>query len=185
MPAIRGCGMYIRLWGVVLTGLLMTGSGCCSPSVCSSGSCGPGAKDPPRVCEAPRWYWSNGKYWGCVDDYFTRRAATACAYKTVDQHIPRNCPHRDDFYDGYVCAHVDRAFGGCAQVPAVPPQKYWKANNRSAAGYARAEQWFAGYQAGLDQFNNIGRDSHLYVPSSVGLYPPQQCGPCSNVGYHQ
>jgi hypothetical protein len=72
-----------------------------------------------------------------------------------------------DFREGYTQAYVDIAEGGAGVVPAVPPERYWKSKNRSAEGYARAEDWFAGYRTGVEMAEAEGLSQFNAIPTSA------------------
>jgi len=120
-----------------------------------------------RVCKAPRAYWSHGRYIHWYDSWVTQRSAEQCAEKTL-KNDPEVCENPStDFCCGYEQAFIDLANGGNGVTPPVPPQKYWKANNRSARGYQKAEQWFEGYRAGVCAAQAMGRQEYLFIPASA------------------
>jgi hypothetical protein len=75
-----------------------------------------------------------------------------------------------DFREGYTQAYVDLAEGGNGEVPAVPPERYWKSKYRSAEGYSRAEDWFAGYRAGVEMAQAEGISQFNTIPTSAAHY---------------
>lgn len=155
--------------------------GCASQSGWSTGSwCEQGCNvltGDCRACQAPRWYWSRGRYIHWYDSWVTERTAEACAKKTF-RNDPAATAATGDFYCGYQQAFIDLANGGSGVTPAVPPEKYWKANNRSARGYEKAEQWFEGYRAGVCAARGTGRQEFLFVPTSA------EAAQAENAVYH-
>jgi hypothetical protein len=77
------------------------------------------------------------------------------------------------FREGFVQAHIDLADGGNGVPPAVPPERYWNRRNRSANGYAKAGEWFEGYQAGvaMAQMAGIGSYNDVATSGSSGAIP--------------
>lgn len=71
------------------------------------------------------------------------------------------------FREGFTQAYVDMAEGGNGTVPPIPPERYWKSKFRSAPGYARAEEWFAGYRTGAGMAEAEGLSQFNTVPTSA------------------
>lgn len=185
----EGMQMDLRVVACLLLPLALI-YGCASQSCWTAGSwsdqtcdqtCEPGCEAQGggcRVCQAPRWYWSHGRYIHWYDSWVTRRAAEKCAEKSF-HNDPAVCSSASgDFYCGYRQAFIDLANGGSGVTPAVPPQKYWKAHNRSDRGYKKAEQWFEGYRAGVCAARGMGRQEFLYVPASA------EAAQAENAVYH-
>lgn len=97
------------------------------------------------------------KYNQCVDDIVVWETgkncgihALACFRRESGQKISTH------FAAGFVRAYIDLAEGRGPLPPSVPPSHYWTAYYRSCAGRPCVEQWYAGYQVGLDRGLNSG-----------------------------
>lgn len=91
-------------------------------------------------------------YKQCCDDCVTHQTALHCAWRDLDEYdyqspYPASC----HFAAGFERAYVDLAENRAPQPPSVPPSKYWSAYYRSCAGRPHVEDWYAGYQAGLER----------------------------------
>lgn len=150
--------------------LVIAAAGC---HTCGSESaCAPDAGDCRDQCKGLSgsvcggchgWccFGRHAKYSRCWDGLLTRREARSLAQKDLrkldnDQHL--SC----DFRLGYEQAYVDVALGACGEIPPLPPANYWNVCARTPEGHARAQQWFAGYAAGVppakavyDPFNRV------------------------------
>ena len=93
-----------------------------------------------------------GHYKQRCDDCVTRQTALHCAWRDLDE-FDYLSPHAvsGDFAAGFERAYIDLAENRAPQPPSVPPSKYWSAYYRSCAGRPHVEEWYAGYQAGLEQ----------------------------------
>lgn len=78
---------------------------------------------------------------------------------------------RDGFIDGFT-DYLDR--GGSAAPPAVPPKKYQRNKYLNAEGHALIQDWFLGYQYGIDVAIATGQRKFLTVPV---LLPDDAEGP--------
>ena len=103
---------------------------------------------PRRLRDAcrPDRYVAVGGFSPMIDKYVTRKAAIRCANRALKEMRCRELS--TDFCNGFRCAYVDVACGGNGAVPPVPPQCYWQASRRHSEGHMKADQWFAGYEAG-------------------------------------
>lgn len=136
------------------------GSSCGLFSCCGlSCLCGRGCSD----C-VPMWTPYFGHYkWRC-DDCVTRMTALRCAWHDLDE-LEYQSPGAlsGHFSAGFEQAYVDLAENRAPKPPSYPPSKYWTAYYRSCAGRPCVEEWYAGYQTGLEhglqrgvsQFNRI------------------------------
>ena len=104
---------------------------------------------PPWV---PAW-----KYNSHVDDLVVYETAKCCGKRAFGSYR-HQCPqaYSKDFAAGFVQAYIDLAEGRGPLPPTVPPSRYWTAYYRSCAGRPRVEDWYAGYQAGLEQGRQSG-----------------------------
>lgn len=85
-----------------------------------------------------------------VDEYVTKKTAVGCANDDLKE-LGKSCGKTSkDFETGFRQAYVDLSLGRPARAPAVPPREYWTAYYRSCAGAPAVDDWFAGYQAGLE-----------------------------------
>jgi hypothetical protein len=130
-----------------------TGWSCCS----GGGTCGPNL------------------YLGCVDNWRVRRHARACADRAWHRgHAPGgrgSCHYRE----GFTQAFVDLAEGGDGTPPGVPPERYWWCLYRSSCGQRFAEEWFAGYDAGVGTARSLAfcpNPTILLGPSAGGAGSP-------------
>ena len=69
-----------------------------------------------------------------------------------------------DFREGFYCGYCDVCRGSCGIVPQVPPKQYWTARYRTAAGHARAQDWFQGFSVGSTQALDEGQGTYNSVP---------------------
>lgn len=119
----------------LLAGLLILAlAGCCGGSC---GSCG------PWICIESCCFCRR------LDEWHAGIAARRCALESLAAQGSCSC----DYSRGFVQAYVDLAHGATGQVPPVPPQRYWSVCFRTCPGHDRADQWFAGYQAGVASAN--------------------------------
>lgn len=165
-------------------GLLLTvsQSGCltapCAPTAplaCEGGCDSACATNGCGACQPPRCggYYH---YKAFCDDQITRHTARHCAGQALKQFDGpyAKCSH---FRDGFSQAFEDLATGSRPIVPAVPPRRYWHAYYRSSEGRPAVDEWFAGYQAGIEaapqsgvtDFNRIVL-SPMASQGTVGLY---------------
>jgi len=172
--------MPVRSDFIWLLGMILVISGC---STCQSCRTTGHASVPDNACGAashckpPMWYWSNGRYISILDDYLTQESARKCALKSLNQSSRRNCGASYDFRQGYIQAFIDLAHGSRGVVPAVPPPKYWKTNNRSIHGHSKAQQWFSGYRAGLSEADCRQVPEQTIIPTSRVDYLGRPGGP--------
>jgi hypothetical protein len=92
------------------------------------------------------------KYVQCVDDLVVWETGKNCGIHALARYR-RQCGTKlsHDFAAGFVQAYIDLAESRGPLPPSVPPSRYWSAYYRSCAGRPRVEEWYAGYQVGLDQ----------------------------------
>lgn len=151
-----------------LSGCRLTCKDCGNSSVaCSTGSC-------QNSCD-PHCYFSFGKYYDRADHCHTVKSARLCAVRDL---YP-NCsggrkPFTNDYQAGFIQAYEDVLTGGTGKTPAVPPEKYWRAHYRTAAGHCRANDWFEGYEHGSARVRSKGSTRWTQIPSpNVCRQPPQ------------
>lgn len=110
-----------------------------------------------------------------LDDHLTKKAAVHCSERAYLNYIDQYCKGNPsfDFREGWRQAYIDLAFGADGATPAIPPEKYWKANNRTCPGHERVKDWFAGYEAGVCNARAQGRTDYITIQSSV-------CRPAAN-----
>lgn len=97
------------------------------------------------------------KYEPWWDDFVTQHTAERCAFRalcTYQKESGRPVSHH--FKMGFICAYEDLALNRKPLPPIVPPPKYWNAFYRSCAGRKYVDDWYAGYDAGLDSGSNSG-----------------------------
>ncbi len=140
-----------------VVGLCALATGCamspCVPMRGAGGSCG-ARGFCHRGCDdcVPPWMPYLGHYKQRCDDCVTRQTALHCAGRDLHEYGSQSpCPVSTDFAAGFEQAYVDLAENRAPQPPSVPPSKYWSAYYRSCAGREKVEDWYAGYQAGLDR----------------------------------
>lgn len=139
--------MNCRFSVVALIGLSLALSGCAlGRGNCNDGSCGAGRCSnciPPWVPMC--------KYCPHIDDLVVCETAKNCGICALARYR-KNCGTRlsADFAAGFVQAYIDLAEGRGPLPPNLPPSRYWQAYYRSCAGEPKIEQWYAGYNAGLE-----------------------------------
>jgi hypothetical protein len=147
------------------------GAGLCSLWGCSSvpwGAC--------RECQPPKV--PTVSYKGFCDNWVTKSTAKRCANKDLSRCD--ETPSKD-FREGFEQAYIDLAMGRPAIPPPVPPAKYWNAYYRSPAGCWEVEQWYAGYEAGLDWGPERGMTDAVRVGTA---WQPCQGGDYGTDLYH-
>lgn len=137
-------GLSAGVWAVL-------SSGCVAPFDCAD-------------CSPPRSWCCT--YHACTDHLLTKLTAAECARKDLKE-LERTCgKHSRHFAAGFREAYRDLALGRLAQIPPVPPSKYWTAYYRSERGQADVDDWFAGYAAGLEWGQTSGVSRFHRVASS-------------------
>lgn len=126
-------------------GISLTVSGC---TLGRSGNCGPGLFCSDCI---PPWT-PVPCYCQCVDDVVVWETGKNCGIHALARY-KHQCRQKltADFSAGFVQAYIDLAEGRGPLPPSVPPSRYWQAYYRSCAGRPRVEEWYAGYQVGLEQ----------------------------------
>ena len=116
------------------------------------GSCGSLLGGPRRGCEDcvphPTLAFCYVPWW---DNLVTRHTAHECADRALRAYR-RQCgrPASPHFKRGFVRAYEDMAMNRRPSPPVIPPPKYWNAYYRSSAGQPFVEDWFDGYETGLE-----------------------------------
>jgi len=161
--------------------------GCAScPTSFGGGVCGPvGLGHHRGHCQqgcascTPPWMPYLGHYKQRFDDCVTRQTALHCAWRDLDQcGYHKSCGCAGDFAAGFERAYIDLAENRAPQPPSVPPSKYWSAYYRSCAGRQHVEDWYAGYQAGLEQ----GRQGGVSQFNRIDVW---SCGSSMNSGGYE
>ncbi|MCA9115719.1 MAG: hypothetical protein KDA79_11590 [Planctomycetaceae bacterium] len=126
------------------------GAACCAPGA-SCARC-----KPPAYCSP--WYID------CVDDFLFRKKASRCANTAMKRYEEQSGQELSSaFRAGVRQAYIDLADGSWGLMPAVPPEEYWKAEHRRPAGQHEAQQWFAGYDSGVQWARQDGIDQYRKV----------------------
>ncbi|MDA1017887.1 MAG: hypothetical protein O3A00_25945, partial [Planctomycetota bacterium] len=129
----------------------------------------------------PKPYVGLGSYWTPRDDFTVERLAHKCfdhAWEDYLAHCSR--PPSKHFRNGFEDAFDEIADGGDGVIPPIPPKKYWNTYYRSPEGKFYAQQWFNGYQVGVDMARAAGLDNMRQIATSI----PQPCG-CGGRGCQQ
>lgn len=187
--------MTRMLWGLLLASLASAGccstcglcnhgcgNGCCDGSAGCDGSYRPpgpwflrcGCSDCSAGCDGS--YRPPGPWFlrccgpNCYDpgcDSCNTRSHARLDAELALRNYGKQCgkSHSCHFREGFEQAYVDIAEGGNGTTPAVPPQRYWSRKYRTAAGHARAEEWFEGYRAGVAMAE--GNSQYNRIPLSV------------------
>jgi hypothetical protein len=164
------------IW-ILVTGLCLTVSGCAMNSChtagapCGGSDCGPDCgADGCSTCSrggrglmgrrcsdcTPPWV-PTFKYIQCIDDLVVCETGKNCGLKALARYRRQcRCRLTTDFSAGFVQAYIDLAEGRGPLPPNLPPSRYWTAYYRSCAGQPKVEQWYAGYNAGLEDGLNGG-----------------------------
>jgi hypothetical protein len=117
-------------------------------------------------CVPPRSFGCS--YHPCCDKLLTKFTADQCARKDL-KAWEKDCGKQSrHFAAGFHEAYRDLALGRLAQLPPVPPSRYWTAYYRSCAGQKDVQDWFAGYEAGLEWGWNSGVSRFNRVASTLG-----------------
>lgn len=169
---------------IVFLFLVIAAAGChtcgpdaaCAPDAGGCEHCRGGAGMGCDRCLGGCCFGRHAKYCRCWDGLLTRREARWRAQKDLrklDHHQPISC----DFRLGYEQAYVDVALGACGEVPPLPPANYWKASARTPEGHAKAQQWFAGYAAGVEPAKAIYEPFNRVATSEGAGYGWNGCPP--------
>jgi hypothetical protein len=135
-----GCAMFP---GIPIGGLGWRPAGFCGTRGVSQQGC--------ADC-VPPWMPYLGHYKQRCDDCVTRQTALRCAWRALNEYGGQGpWPISSDFAAGFERAYIDLAENRAPRPPSVPPSKYWSAYYRSCAGRPHVEDWYAGYQAGLER----------------------------------
>ncbi len=116
------------------------------------------------------------------DKMVTKGTAKQCAARDLKQFYGKSCQPSKHFADGFQEAYVDLALGKIAAVPAVPPSKYWTAYYRSCEGVPAVQDWFAGYEAGLQTGADRGVSRFNRVANSWSAPTGPACATCGPGG---
>ena len=151
-----------RMMLLAAVGACVLATGCamspCGPGG-GGGACGPagycGVKGfCQRGCDncVPPWMPYLGHYKPFYDDCVTRQTALHCAWLDLNEYDNQS-PYAvsSHFAAGFERAYIDLAENRAPRPPSIPPSKYWSAYYRSCAGRPHVEDWYAGYQAGLER----------------------------------
>lgn len=96
-------------------------------------------------------------YFPCWDDKITMHTAHLCAFRDFGTYRSEcGCFLSHHFKMGFITAYEDLAMNRKPRPRIVPPPKYWNAFYRSCAGQPDVDDWFAGYDAGLEAGANSG-----------------------------
>ncbi|MDB5344837.1 MAG: hypothetical protein JWP89_3214 [Schlesneria sp.] len=137
--------MKCRSAVMLAIGISLAASGC---TLGRGGNCNSGLFCSDCI---PPWV-PTPKYIQCVDDVVVWETGKNCGIHALARYR-HQCGQKltADFSAGFVQAYIDLAEGRGPLPPSVPPSCYWQAYYRSCAGKPRIEEWYAGYQVGLDQ----------------------------------
>lgn len=116
------------------------------------------------------------------DYHVTEHTAHLCAFRSLRQY-KKECGHPINYHfrSGFIAAYEDLALNRQPSPPAYPPPLYWNAYYRSCAGEPCIDEWYAGYEAGLDigQNSGVSKFNEAYItqcadsiPSGAGGYRP-------------
>ena len=138
--------------------MMMAFGFCLAAAGCAMNPCGPAFQNGGRPMLArrcsdcvPPWV-PTFKYESVIDNFVVWSTGKKCGHRALLRYR-RQTPGRitTDFAAGFVQAYVDLAEGRGPLPPSVPPSRYWSAYYRSCAGQPRVEQWYAGYNIGLEE----------------------------------
>lgn len=116
--------------------------------------CGPGSRQcDDCIPHRPYTY----KYLPAWDYTITQHTAHVCAFRGLKSYRMQcggGVSHH--FKMGFISAYEDLALNRKPIPPIVPPPRYWNAFYRSCAGQQGVDDWFAGYDAGLEMGSQSG-----------------------------
>ena len=136
---------------IVAFGFCLIASGCTTVPV--GGGYRNGGPILARRCSdcTPPWVPAL-KYMPFVDNLVVWETGKNCGIHALARYRRQTRSRlSSDFTAGFVQAYIDLAEGRGPLPPSVPPSRYWSAYYRSCAGQPRVEEWFAGYQIGLEE----------------------------------
>ena len=97
------------------------------------------------------WY---DPWWDAEVTKFTGHQCALHAWRDWQKQCPGGASCH--FKRGFFQAYEDLAMNRRPSPPVIPPSKYWNAYYRSCAGQPDVEDWFDGYDAGLEWGNGSG-----------------------------
>ena len=158
----------------------------CDTGGCADGSCGANGPCGAEGCDnggcdscgCHRAICGPNMYCDFIDrirvqESAKHRASKAlrCTYGT----FPKVSCH---YAHGFEQAYIDLAEGGDGTLPAIAPQRYWHCTYRGPAGHACANEWFAGYEAGVASARASNDCLNPTVPTSptawLSVTPPER-----------
>lgn len=71
------------------------------------------------------------------------------------------------FQDGFLEGYHDILDGGDGCLPVVPPKRYWGWRYQSAGGQSAVNDWFSGYQAGVEAAKEDGLAKLSCIPTAA------------------
>lgn len=139
---VRRSAQHLFVAGALTMGSLLPG---CQwpvwPSASTPTSC--------RRCELPCMWHCDG-FSRCIDDKLAKCAAAWDAHAAL-RSVPDCWSSKPDYRDGFIDAFQDVAIGHPGDLPAIPPEKYWKGCFRTGPQAQLAQDWFAGYCDGAER----------------------------------
>lgn len=105
----------------------------------------------------------------------TQHTAHKCAFRDLKTYR-QQCggPISHHFKMGFIQAYEDLAMNRRPSPPVIPSDKYWNAYYRSCAGQPDVDEWFAGYDAGLEMGYDSGVSRFHEIYLNRGCEDPVQ-----------
>jgi hypothetical protein len=116
----------------------------------------------------PKKFFTGLEYVQCFDNLGQSANAKSCAHKAmkcIEEKTKTDLS--SDFKSGFRKAYQDIAMGRKGTTPAVPPEKYWYAYYRGVKGKERAQEWFSGYEKGVEMAKFSGIFDSRQIHSSL------------------
>jgi hypothetical protein len=117
-------------------------------------------------------------YCDLIDRIRVRHSAEHAAAKALRETHGRFSHLSCHYEQGFEQAYIDLAEGGDGSLPAIAPERYWHCTYRSPSGQALADEWFAGYEAGVASAQSTIYNSPPVVPISstawLSISPPNR-----------
>lgn len=134
---------------IAIMGFCLASAGCCMGGRIFGQTIGGLGVKHCSDCTPP--YVPTFKYHSLVDDLVTWKTGKHCGQRALAQYRKQTgIKASTDFAAGFVQAYIDLAENRAPLPPSLPPSRYWMAYYRSCAGRPCIEEWYAGYNAGLD-----------------------------------
>ncbi len=95
-----------------------------------------------------------------------QETATACVRLDDYEREPHSIHEQHGFEDGFVDFLV---YGGTGNPPTLPPRRYWRMKYQNQNGYLAVQDWYRGFQHGVEVAQASGYRNYITVQTSDAL----------------